>query len=558
MHKSVALPHVIRLPSTIVLSATYPLPALRLPAKPTAGRYLLKLIFARPGLLAVSALSGALWMLPVALLPVAIGQGIEAIGKGDGDAVWQWGLAAAGLGIAQTLAGTVQHFVAFGAWIHGAGVTQRMATEHAVRLGANLRDTTTTGDVVAITTSDINPIGDVFEVLGRAFGSVIAFIVCAAALLTTSPLLGLVALVGVPLAVGGIGPMLKPLEKRQTKQREAKTEVNGQAADIVSGLRILRGVGGEKQFLARFAKSSQRVRAAGVEVGRSEAWLAGAEIALPGLVTVVITWLGAQLAINGTIGVGELITFYGVSVFLVIPVTTATEFAGVLSAALVSARKVCKLLSTERTLTEPENPLPLPDGALDLYDETSGIRAEAGKLTVIDVGADAETVAARMARFTDSATPVLAGGVPVDRVALDELRRRVVFAHNQDIWFSGVLREQVTPAEPSDVDITEALYAADAEDIVDALPNGIDEVIGERGREVSGGQRQRLNLARALATGADVLLLDEPTSAVDAHTEARITERVAKLRRGKTTVVFSQSPLWTHMADEVVSTKALS
>lgn len=90
---------------------------------------------------------------------------------------------------------------------------------------------------------------------------------------------------------------------------------------------------------------------------------------------------------------------------------------------------------------------------------------------------------------------------------------------------------------------------------MDALPNGVDEVIGERGREVSGGQRQRLNLARALATGADVLLLDEPTSAVDAHTEARITERVAKLRRGKTTVVFSQSPLWTHVADVVVSTK---
>lgn len=546
---------MIRLPSTIVLSATYPLPRLRLPAKPTAWRYLVAMMLARPGLLVVSAISGALWSLPIALLPVAIGRGIDAIGRGDGDSVWLWGLAAAGLGIAQTLAGTVQHFASYGCWIHGAGVTQRLATEHAAKLGANLRDTTTTGDVVAITTSDINPIGDSFEVLGRAFGSLIAFVVCATALLTTSPLLGVVALVGVPLAVVGIGPLLKPLEKRQTKQREERTDVNALAADIVSGLRILRGVGGEKQFLDRFRRSSQRVRTAGVQVGRSEAWLSAAEVALPGLVTVVITWLGAQLAMNGTIGVGELITFYGVSVFLVVPVTTATEFAGVLSAALVSARKVCKLLSTERTLAEPENPLPLPDGPLDLYDETSGIRAGAGKLTVIDVGADAEAVASRMARFTDPDEPALAGGVPVDRVALDELRRRVVYAHNQDIWFSGVLREQVAPAESGDVEIAEALCAADAEDIVDALPNGVDEVIGERGREVSGGQRQRLNLARALATDADVLLLDEPTSAVDAHTEARITERVAKLRRGKTTVVFSQSPLWTHVADEVVSTK---
>lgn len=98
-----------------------------------------------------------------------------------------------------------------------------------------------------------------------------------------------------------------------------------------------------------------------------------------------------------------------------------------------------------------------------------------------------------------------------------------------------------------------ALWAADAADIVDGLPDGMDELIGERGREVSGGQRQRLSLARALALGADTLLLDEPTSAVDTHTEARITERIATLRRGKTTVVFTESPLWTSVADEVIT-----
>jgi ABC-type multidrug transport system fused ATPase/permease subunit len=131
----------------------------------------------------------------------------------------------------------------------------------------------------------------------------------------------------------------------------------------------------------------------------------------------------------------------------------------------------------------------------------------------------------------------------------------VVYAHNQDIWFSGILREQVSPARPGDVGVAAALFAADADDIVEALPNGVEELIGERGREVSGGQRQRLNLARALAIDADVLVLDEPTSAVDAHTEARVTVRVAKLRQGKTTVVFSQSPLWTLVADEVLSLK---
>jgi ABC-type multidrug transport system fused ATPase/permease subunit len=139
--------------------------------------------------------------------------------------------------------------------------------------------------------------------------------------------------------------------------------------------------------------------------------------------------------------------------------------------------------------------------------------------------------------------------VRADRVALAQLRGRVVYAHNQDLWFSGILREQVIPAQRAD----DALWAADAGDIVAGFPDGLDELIGERGREVSGGQRQRLNLARALAIDADTLLLDEPTSAVDTHTEARITERIAMSRRGKTTIVFTESPLWTLVADEVIT-----
>jgi ABC-type multidrug transport system fused ATPase/permease subunit len=452
------------------------------------------------------------------------------------------------------------HFVNYGLWLHGAGTTQRMVSAHTTRVGAGLRESTTTGNLVAITTSDINHIGDTVEMIGRAFGSLIAFIVVAFWLLSTSPLLGVVALVGVPLAVLGIGPLLAPLQNRKSTQREQRGDVNALGADIVSGLRILRGIGGERRFFARFRETSQRVRRAGVEVGRAESWLTGAEVALPGLVTVAITWLGARLAVEGTIGVGQLVSFYGVSAFLIWPVSTATEAVSAITSGLVAARKICGLLALRPKLADPASPVPLPQGPLDLLDTESGIRVAAGQLTVVDLGADGEAVADRLARFADptEGQEVQIGGVRADRVALAELRQRVVYAHNQDIWFSGVLREQLRPARPSAVSITEALYAADADDIVEALPNGVDEVIGERGREVSGGQRQRLNLARALGIDADVLVLDEPTSAVDAHTEARITERIARLRRGKTTVVFSQSPLWTHVADEVFTAKVVT
>ncbi|MBB4687535.1 ABC transporter ATP-binding protein [Amycolatopsis jiangsuensis] len=543
-----------------MLSATYRFPDLRLPARPTAGRYLVALLRSRPWLVLTASVTGALWSLPTALLPLVIGRGVDAIAAHDTGVLWRWALVAGGLGLVQAGFGTWLHFTSYGMWLHGAGTTQRTVTEHTTRLGAKLREATTTGNVVAVTSSDMNWIGNACEVVGRTVGSIVAFAVIGVAMLGTSPLLGVVALVGVPLAVVGIGPLLAPLQKRKGVQRENLSEVNSLGADIVSGLRILRGVGGERRFLRRFHEASQTVRRSGVEVGRSEAWLAAAEIVLPGLVTVAITWLGARLALDGTIGVGELVAFYGISAFLVVPVSTATEAVSAWSSGTVSARKVCGLLALRPDLTDPAEPLPLPDGPLELVDTSSGIRIAPGRLTVVDLGAEAQAIAERMARFTDPAEgeQVLVGEVPTDRVALAELRARVVYAHNQDLWFSGVLREQLTPPAPSEVDIFAALHASDAEDIVEALPRGVDELIGERGREVSGGQRQRLSLARALAIDADVLLLDEPTSAVDAHTEARITERVARLRRGQTTVVFSQSPLWRNVADEVVHGKAVT
>ncbi|WP_246257174.1 ABC transporter ATP-binding protein [Amycolatopsis anabasis] len=537
----------------------YPAPEIRLPAKLTPVRFLGAILRARPWLATAAGVFGALWLVPGALLPLVVGRAIDrGIAGGDtAELVWLAGVIVA-IGIAQAVCGTVLDFAGHGMWMHGASATQRTVATHTARLGASLDKQIGTGELMAISSSDDNHVGNAFETFGRLAGSAVAFLTVGIALLGTSPLLGTVALIGVPLAVLGIGPLLAPLQRRKGTQREQLSEVNALGADIVSGLRILRGIGGERQFLARFREASQRVRRAGVDVARSESWLAGAEVLLPGLVTVAITWLGARLALEGTITVGELVAFYGASAFLVIPVNTATESADAFASALVAGKKACKVLSLRPVTTDPESPVPLPAGPLELHDSTTGFTAVAGKLTVVDDPAGAETLAARLARFADPAEGerVLVAGTPADQVAVAELRRRVVYAHNQDIWFSGILREQVDSGRESGVDVETALYAADADDIVAALPNGLDELIGERGREVSGGQRQRLNLARALATGADVLLLDEPTSAVDAHTEARIARRVAELRRGKTTVVFSQSPLWTHVADETVRRSA--
>ncbi len=115
------------------------------------------------------------------------------------------------------------------------------------------------------------------------------------------------------------------------------------------------------------------------------------------------------------------------------------------------------------------------------------------------------------------------------------------------------MREELDPrGEHDDSSILAALSVASGEDVLEALPGGLDNEVEERGRAFSGGQRQRLALTRALLTGAETLVLVEPTSAVDAHTEARIAERLTEARAGRTTVVMSTSPLLLDKADTVI------
>lgn len=144
------------------------------------------------------------------------------------------------------------------------------------------------------------------------------------------------------------------------------------------------------------------------------------------------------------------------------------------------------------------------------------------------------------------------GGTDLAEVPIEEVRRTILVSDTNAQVFAGTLQENLDPhARLSRVRAEQALHAAAAEDVYDTLPGGWQGVLDERGRGLSGGQRQRLVLARALAADPEVLVLVEPTSAVDAHTEARIAERLPRARRGRTTVVMTASPLLLHHADEV-------
>jgi ABC-type multidrug transport system fused ATPase/permease subunit len=335
-------------------------------------------------------------------------------------------------------------------------------------------------------------------------------------------------------------------------------------------------------------------------------WQAAVEavgVLMSGGFLVLLMYVGAVAVDAGELTVGELVAFLGYGLFMVGPIRTFFEFIQKVTRALVSARKAVTVLELEPPWRDPSAPLSLPSGG-DLRDEASGFTARPGRLTVVvsAVPEDSAALADRLGRwFTAEEEPpplveeadeaprwyrawgrqaradrvaarvaarerlaaedaaraarpwgVSYGGVDLSRVPLDEVRRTILVSDTGTQLFAGTLQDAVDPHGVLTREQAErALRVAAAEDVYDALPGGWAGILDERGRGLSGGQRQRIVLARAVAVDADVLVLVEPTSAVDAHTETRIAQQVAALRRGRTTVVTTVSPLWLHHADHV-------
>ena len=182
-----------------------------------------------------------------------------------------------------------------------------------------------------------------------------------------------------------------------------------------------------------------------------------------------------------------------------------------------------------------------------------GVKGRAARRARAEREAERARIAARDEERARQRWGVTLGGVDLSEARLTDVRGRILVSDSGSQLFAGTLQDAVDPHGRLDRHQAEdALRVANAEDVYDALPGGWQGQLDERGRGLSGGQRQRVVLARAIAAQAPVLVLVEPTSAVDAHTEARIAERVADVRRGRTTVVTTVSPLWLHHADRIV------
>lgn len=447
------------------------------------------------------------------------------------------------------------------------------------------------GTLLSVVTLDVQRACQALYVAVYPVGELVAVAVAAVSLFLIHAALGAAVLVGAGLLLGIMTWVGGPLMARSETEQERVADATAAATDLVSGYRVITGIHAERAAVARYRGVSRSALGGTLAARTALSLFEGVSTTLTGLFSAAVVVGAALLAFHGSISIGELIAAAGVAQALLVPLQALVGEAGsTWSIALASAGRILEVLDTptrtdsagRRTSTDETAPvlsahgLPLTRGTLDL-----DVRPDEFVVLELD-GADAQALTDALAlagrrppsssadgpdRDPGGDPDGVAGGGLAEHIGYrgvrlvdidpDLLRACVLVAPHQAELFEGSVLDNVIPVDESRTGAgaaraRAALTVAHCESFEGQLPDGYATSVGERGRMLSGGQRQRIALARAIAADPPVLLLHEPTNAVDSVSEATIAARVRQARRGRATVVISGSSAFRSVADRVV------
>jgi ABC-type multidrug transport system fused ATPase/permease subunit len=463
---------------------------------------------------------------------------------------------------------------------------------HLQRLELGFFDHQQTGQLMSRGTVDLQAVR-FFLGYGLVFilQSVLTIVLAGAVMIAVEPKLGLIALAPVPFVIVisyRYGRRARPAIG-EVQQRIA--ELTADAEENITGVRVVKAFARESRQLQRFRRSSGRVFEQAMVTTRLEARFNPVIGFLPQLGLAAVLLLGGQAVIHAHLTLGQFTSFYLYLNMLISPMRSLGVTLNLAQRATASGARIFQLLDREPLLSAPPDAPPLPAGSGHVqlrgatlrYDDprdelgfseslaASGSGAQAGRAVLQDIDLDVpagRTVAlvgatgsgktslvALISRLYDPvAGEVLLDGANVREVELGSLRAAVAVVSDDPFLFSASVAENIAYARPDAprAEIEAAARRAQAHDFVTRLPQGYDTEIGERGLTVSGGQRQRLAIARALLANPRVLILDDATSSVDASTEQSIKLALAEAMAGRTTFVIAHRLSTIALADEIV------
>ncbi|WP_232662778.1 ABC transporter ATP-binding protein [Pseudonocardia sp. TRM90224] len=527
----------------------------------TPGRFVLHVIGSVRRSTVPAMLLAIVWQVGESAVPVVTGVAIDrALATGDAGQLALW------LGVLIAL------YVALTA---AAGRSLRLTVSSVQLVQHRLRATLSAlvlhpvggttrapdGEVVSVMTNDVGRLsnGVLLAIMPIARIVTIGFI--AASLLATHWVLGLVVLVGAPVSVWLMGLLSERLSRDTREYQALLASTVGRATDLVAGYRVIKGVRAETEATTRYRQAS---RAALVGAQRN-AGLLGRFLLGSGVVTGVfvlaVTGLAGWFAVSGQLSVGGLITAIGLAQALLPQVESIARLSipNLAGSRAASARLLDVLRGAAGPVPGDGGRSPAPAvPTLEVVGRGVRVQVEPGEL--VGVRADDPT-AARLAGALlnpvgDRDIEVRLDGRAAHELSPAEYRSRVTVAPHRVTLFTGTIRDNLTPASggPAPDRVAAAVQAASCDDFAADL----DDPVGENGNRLSGGQRQRVALARALVTDAPVLVLHEPTTAVDPVTEQAIVGRLGAVRAGRSTLLIASSPALLAGCDRVVDLLAES
>ncbi len=443
---------------------------------------------------------------------------------------------------------------------------------HLQRLSLSFHVRSRSGELMNKIVADTNTLKDVYSEYVLAFAThALTVIGMCVVMWLIDATLALIVIVSFPLLFGGLYLVLARMRVSARQQRYRESALTSRLMEVLKAVSLVQAFGRERYESTRFETQSSLSKEESIRMARMEASVARiVEVARAlGLATVML--FGGIQVLRGRMSPGDLLVFSSYIVDMYKPVRIMARLSARFSKASASADRIRELLDTRVDLTDAPGAKIVRSLRGDIAFRNLSFWYEPGRPVIENLslelpagrcialvgasGAGKSTLANLIIRLYDpSEGMVTVDGVDIRTLDRESYRQRIGVVLQDALLFGASIRENIAygKSDATDAEIEAAARAVSAHDFISRLPEGYDEIVGESGASLSGGQRQRLSLARALIKSPDILLMDEPTSAIDAESEAQIRTALRTTMQGKTTILIAHHLQSVRHADVIV------